>query len=140
MQILEQVYNGFKSEINNDNHVTGIPSGYRELDNATSGFQNGQLTIVAARPGMGKLAFTLNIANNLVTKTNKRVAIFSLDQLAKQLAKNILVIHSGKHKFSLQDISEIIVKSPIYFEDPVTISILELMERCLLYTSPSPRD
>ena len=58
--------------------VTGIPTGFSELDRMTAGFQRNDLIIVAARPSVGKTAFALNIAQNVGTKTDENVAIFSL--------------------------------------------------------------
>ena len=129
MHLIEQEFNKLKNEINNSSSITGIPSGFSVLDNTTSGFQNGQVTIIAARPGMGKQSFALNIVHYLATQTNERIAIFSLREIAKQLAKNIFRINRVYNAYSPQDIDEKIVKAPVYFDDPDTISILELMER-----------
>src|SRR5699024_8879258 len=65
--------------------VTGIPTGFDDLDKITAGFQRNDLIIVAARPSVGKTAFALNIAQNVGTKTDENVAIFSLEMGADQL-------------------------------------------------------
>ncbi|WP_028400748.1 replicative DNA helicase [Ectobacillus panaciterrae] len=70
--------------------VTGIPTGFTELDRMTAGFQRNDLIIVAARPSVGKTAFSLNIAQNVATKTDENVAIFSLEMGADQLVMRML--------------------------------------------------
>lgn len=69
--------------------ITGIPTGYRDLDKMTSGFQPEQLIIIAARPSVGKTAFALNIAQNVATKAKLPVAIFSLEMGALDLVYRI---------------------------------------------------
>ena len=70
--------------------VTGIPTGWYDLDRMTSGLHENQLIIVAARPAMGKTVFALNIATNVALHTNKSVAIFNLEMGAEQLANRML--------------------------------------------------
>ena len=70
--------------------ITGIPTGFAELDKMTAGFQRNDLIIVAARPSVGKTAFALNIAQNVATKTDENVAIFSLEMGAEQLVMRML--------------------------------------------------
>lgn len=70
--------------------VTGIPSGFTDLDKLTAGFQRNDLIIVAARPSVGKTAFALNVAQNVATKAGENVAIFSLEMGAEQLVMRML--------------------------------------------------
>ena len=70
--------------------LTGLPTGFKELDRMTAGFQRNDLIIVAARPSVGKTAFALNIAQNTAIKTNETVAIFSLEMGASQLINRML--------------------------------------------------
>lgn len=70
--------------------ITGIPTGWIELDKMTSGLHENQLIIIAARPAMGKTALALNLATNVAINTNKTVAIFSLEMGAEQLANRII--------------------------------------------------
>lgn len=70
--------------------ITGIPTGWIELDKMTSGLHENQLIILAARPAMGKTAFALNLATNVAINTDKTVAIFSLEMGAEQLANRII--------------------------------------------------
>lgn len=74
----------------NPNDVTGIPTGFSDLDSMTSGFQPGDLIIVAGRPSMGKTAFSLNIAENVALDSNKAVAVFSMEMAGTQLAMRMI--------------------------------------------------
>lgn len=88
--VLVDVYVNIEQLHESDGEITGIPTGYRDLDRMTSGFQNNDLIIIAARPSVGKTAFALNIAQNVATKTDKNVAIFSLEMGAEQLVQRML--------------------------------------------------
>ena len=72
------------------NMVTGLPSGFSELDKMTTGFHDDELIILAARPGVGKTAFALNVAQFVGLKTDKTVAMFSLEMGAEQLVQRML--------------------------------------------------
>lgn len=74
----------------NDEEITGLSSGYRALDLMTAGLHEDELIILAARPGVGKTAFALNIAQNIGTSTNENVAVFSLEMGATQLVNRML--------------------------------------------------
>ncbi len=74
----------------NASDVTGIPTGFSDLDSMTSGFQPGDLVIVAGRPSMGKTAFSLNIAENVALDTGLPVAVFSMEMGATQLAMRMI--------------------------------------------------
>jgi len=74
----------------NPSDVTGIASGFTDLDSKTSGFQPGDLIIVAGRPSMGKTAFALNIAEHVALEVNKPVAIFSMEMGGTQLAMRLI--------------------------------------------------
>jgi replicative DNA helicase len=75
--------------------VTGIPSGFPDLDRMTSGFQRSDLIIVAARPSVGKTAFALNIAQNVGVRARETVAIFSLEMSAQQLVQRMICAESN---------------------------------------------
>ena len=74
----------------NPSDVTGIPTGFSDLDSMTSGFQGGDLVIVAGRPSMGKTAFSINIAENVALDTGLPVAIFSMEMASTQLAMRMI--------------------------------------------------
>ncbi|CQR45833.1 Replicative DNA helicase [Paraliobacillus sp. PM-2] len=88
--VLIEVYDNIEQLHQNDADITGIPTGFRDLDKITSGFQRNDLIIVAARPSVGKTAFALNIAQNVAIKTDENVAIFSLEMGAEQLVNRML--------------------------------------------------
>ncbi len=74
----------------NKGDITGIPTGFYDFDKITSGFHPYQMIVIAARPGMGKTAFALNIATNIAIKAKKSVAIFNMEMGAEQLASRML--------------------------------------------------
>ncbi|KYC72980.1 replicative DNA helicase [Heyndrickxia coagulans] len=88
--VLVSTYDNIEMLHNRKGDVTGIPTGFYELDRMTAGFQRNDLIIVAARPSVGKTAFALNIAQNVGTKTGENVAIFSLEMGAEQLVMRML--------------------------------------------------
>ncbi len=80
---LEELYN-------RKQHITGIPSGFADLDYRTAGFHGSELILIAARPAMGKSAFALNIATHVAVRAKKPVAIFSLEMSKEQMVNRIL--------------------------------------------------
>ena len=89
-EVLGEVQKNLEKLAETKGEVTGIPTGWYELDKMTSGFHENQLIILAARPAMGKTAFALNLATNVAIKAKKTVAIFSLEMGAEQLANRII--------------------------------------------------
>lgn len=88
--VLVKTYDNIELLHTRKGDVTGIPTGFRDLDKVTAGFQRNDLIIVAARPSVGKTAFALNVAQNVATKTEENVAIFSLEMGAEQLVMRML--------------------------------------------------
>ena len=88
--VLVQTYENVEKLQNRKGDITGIPTGFRDLDRLTAGFQRGDLIIVAARPSVGKTAFALNVAQAVGTQTTENVAIFSLEMGADQLVMRML--------------------------------------------------
>ena len=133
---LEELYNQ-KSKI------TGIPTGFYDLDDKTAGLHGSDLILVAARPAMGKTAFALNIAANAAIKANTPVAVFSLEMSKDQLVNRILCIEamvdSNKimtGKLEEDDWSKLasvvgpISDSGIFIDDTPGISIMEIRTKC----------
>ena len=119
--------------------VTGVPTGYNQLDNLTSGLQNSDLIILAARPSMGKTALALNIARNAAVDANIPVAVFSLEMSKEQLSLRMLCsearIDSSRLRggfFSMEDwhrltdAAGILSESPIYIDDSPSLSAMEI--------------
>ncbi|WP_313892719.1 replicative DNA helicase [Psychrobacillus sp.] len=88
--VLVETYDNIEKLHTRKGDVTGVPTGFRDLDRITAGFQRNDLIIVAARPSVGKTAFALNVAQNVATKTDENVAIFSLEMGAEQLVMRML--------------------------------------------------
>jgi replicative DNA helicase len=90
--LLPQVADRIDYLYSRENHsdVTGVPTGFTDLDSMTSGLQGGDLVIVAGRPSMGKTAFAINIAENVALEANKAVAIFSMEMGATQLTTRMI--------------------------------------------------
>ncbi len=123
--------------------ITGIATGFSELDTMTAGFQRNDLIIVAARPSVGKTAFALNIAQNVATKTEENVAIFSLEMGASQLVTRMLCaegnidaqrMRTGAleeedwHKLSMAMGS--LSKAGIYIDDTPGVKVGEIRAKC----------
>lgn len=88
--VLVETYDNIEQLHSRKGDITGVPTGFRDLDRITAGFQRNDLIIVAARPSVGKTAFALNVAQNVATKTDENVAIFSLEMGAEQLVMRML--------------------------------------------------
>ncbi|MBW5448768.1 replicative DNA helicase [Cohnella sp. CFH 77786] len=93
--VLMDVFERVEHLYNHKGGVTGIPSGFIDLDKMTSGFQRSDLIIVAARPSVGKTAFALNIAQNVAVRAGETVAIFSLEMSAAQLVQRMICAESN---------------------------------------------
>ena len=119
----------------NKSLLTGIASGFTALDNKTSGFQNSDLIILAARPAMGKTALALNIARNVAVEENVPVAIFSLEMSKEQLSMRLLCaearvdssrVRSGMFYaddwLKLTNAAGVLSEAPIYIDDSPDIS------------------
>jgi len=89
-EVLESTQANLEKLAATKGEVTGIPTGWYDIDNITTGLQANQLIIIAARPAMGKTAFALNLATNVAVNTNKTVALFNLEMGAEQLASRML--------------------------------------------------
>lgn len=88
--VLVQTYDNIEQLQSREGDVTGIPTGFRDLDRITAGFQRNDLIIVAARPSVGKTAFALNVAQSVAVQARENVAIFSLEMGADQLVMRML--------------------------------------------------
>ena len=127
----------------NAGSVTGIPTGFLDLDYKTAGLQPSDLILVAARPSMGKTAFVLNIAQHVAFKVNKSVAIFSLEMSKEQLVNRLFALEAQVDAQSLRtgnlkdsdwekliESAGTIGKSKLMIDDTPGISISELRSKC----------
>ncbi len=129
--------------IKNKGELTGISTGFKDLDRKTAGLQNSDLILIAARPSMGKTAFALNIARYVTVKEKVSTAIFSLEMSKEQLVNRILCSEAridaqnfrtgdlqDKDFVSIAEATSILSEAPLYIDDTPGISIMELRAKC----------
>ncbi|MBA6154577.1 replicative DNA helicase [Gelidibacter maritimus] len=126
-------------DISNKEGLSGIPSGFDKLDKLTSGWQESDLIIVAARPGMGKTALTLSMARNIAVEHNIPVAFFSLEMASVQLITRLISSETGlsseklrtgkleKHEWEQLNVKvKALEKAPLFIDDTPSLSIFDL--------------
>ncbi len=137
--VIDQAITQIQNAANRESGLSGLETGYHDLDKLTSGWQNSDLIIIAARPAMGKTAFVLSMAQNMAVRYNTPVAIFSLEmsnlQLVNRLISNICELEGEKIKSGRlsqlewdQLMSRIkhLTGAPLYIDDTPSLSIFEL--------------
>jgi replicative DNA helicase len=123
--------------------VTGIPSGYPDLDKMTAGFQRSDLIILAARPSVGKTAFALNVAQNVAARAGETVAIFSLEMAASQLVQRMICAEGNLDASRMRsgwleedDWQKLtmaigtLAKAPIYIDDTPGVTVQDIRAKC----------
>lgn len=141
--ILVESFTQLEELYNQKQHVTGVPTGFIELDNRTAGLHGSELILIAARPAMGKTAFALNIGTYAATRANVPVAIFSLEMSKEQLGNRILCsealvdsnkVRTGKLEdeewAKLAETSGELSNAEIYVDDTPGISVMEIRAKC----------
>jgi replicative DNA helicase len=126
-------------EISNKEGMSGIPTGFTKLDRLTSGWQPSDLIIIAARPGMGKTAFTLTMARNVAVDSNIPVAFFSLEMSSVQLITRLISSETNlsseklrtgkleKHEWEQLNVKvKTLEKAPLFIDDTPSLSIFDL--------------
>lgn len=142
-EVLIDAFNRLEELYNNKEFITGVPSGFVDLDYKTSGFQNSDLILIAARPSMGKTALVLNIAQHAAIYKKIPVAIFSLEMSREQLVNRILcseaLIDNQKMRtgnLEDEDWDKIartlgpLSEAPIYIDDTPGVSVMEIRAKC----------
>ncbi|MBQ1208465.1 MAG: replicative DNA helicase [Lachnospiraceae bacterium] len=142
-QVALNVLSRIEAAAKNKSAVTGVPSGFVDLDYMTSGFQPSDMILIAARPSMGKTAFVLNIAQYVGFKKGKSVAIFSLEMSKEQLVNRLFAQESRVNAQNLRNGSltdedwdkliesaGVIGNSKLIIDDTPSISISELRSKC----------
>ncbi len=141
--VLVESFTKLEELYNRKQHITGVPSGFTELDYRTAGFHGSELILIAARPAMGKTAFALNIATNAAVKANVPVAVFSLEMSKEQLVNRILcsesMVDSNKvrtGKLEEDDWTKLagaigpLSEAEIFIDDTPGINITEIRAKC----------
>ncbi len=137
--VIKQAVQQMEISANRASGLSGLESGYRELDRLTSGWQKSDLIIIAARPAMGKTAFVLSMAKNMAVNYNIPVAIFSLEmsnlQLVNRLISNVCELDGAKIKsgqLTQLEWQQTMVRlqalygAPLYIDDTPSLSVFEL--------------
>lgn len=137
--VLNTVFDTIQSTYTNEDKIIGVTSGYKDLDQMTSGFQHGDLIILAARPSMGKTTLALNFAANAAIHKQLPVAIFSCEMPKEQLAMKLLCSEAKLDSKRLRtanlkdheyrDLNQAfgrLAEAPIFIDDSAAISPLEL--------------
>ena len=145
-QIVMNAMDKIEIAAKNKGSVTGIPTGFIDLDYRTAGMQPSDLILIAARPSMGKTAFVLNIAQHVAFKQNKTVAIFSLEMSKEQLVNRMFSLESNVDAQHLRtgqlsdqewekliESAGVIGRSNLIIDDTPGISISELRSKCRKY-------
>ena len=141
--VLVESFTKLEELYNRKQHITGVPSGFTDLDYRTAGFHGSDLILIAARPAMGKSAFALNIATNAAVKAKIPVAIFSLEMSKEQMVNRILcseaMVDSNKvrtGKLEEDDWTKLaetigpLSEAEIYIDDTPGISVMEIRAKC----------
>ena len=131
--------------------VTGVPSGFRDLDRVTSGFQEGNLIVMAARPSMGKSALGLGVALNLAVRRNMPVALFTLEMSKSEVTQRLMCSEAKVEsqrlrtgKLSADDWPRLtaacdkLAKAPIYVDDTGSITMMEIRSKARRLKSKHP--
>ena len=141
--VLERGFLEIERLFNNKGSITGVGSGIRDLDAKTSGFQKGDMVLIAARPSMGKTTFALNIAEHAALREGKSVVVFSLEMSKEQLAYKLLCSEANVDMLKLRtgnldddDWERIaratgpLSKAKIYIDDTAGMSVMEMRSKC----------
>jgi len=140
---VEDAIEEIKKASENPDGVSGVPSGFTELDHLTSGWQKSDMIVLAARPAMGKTALVLSMARNIAVQFGQGVAIFSLEMSNVQLTKRLMAMETGlsseklKKGFTnekdwkqLHDSIGNLADAPIFIDDTPGLSVFELRAKC----------
>ena len=141
--VLKKTLKNLESIKDHENTLTGVPSGFVELDRETSGWQKSDLVIIAARPGMGKTAFALSVARNAAVEFAKSIVMFSLEMSSEQLVGRLI---SGETEIISQKMRNgdltpqewerlntkitRLADAKIFIDDTPGISVFELKAKC----------
>lgn len=141
--VLVESFTKLEELYNQKEHITGVPTGFAELDKKTAGLHGSELILIAARPAMGKSAFALNIGSYAATRANVPVAIFSLEMSKEQVGNRILCsealvdsnnVRTGElndeELGKLAETSGELSQAPIYIDDTPGISVMEIRAKC----------
>jgi replicative DNA helicase len=138
-RVLAEVYEKLDHIHSHESQITGVTTGYIDLDRLTSGFQRSDLVVLAARPSQGKTALALNIAHAIAVKAHLPVGIFSVEMSAEQVAQRFIALQSGVDSTKLRSgrMSDedwdslvqavgVLSEAPIFVDDTPALSTMEM--------------
>ena len=138
-EVLKKTWDNIEKFLSNRELVSGLSTGFTELDQLLTGFHDDELIIIAGRPAMGKSTFALNILRSVATKSGKPAVLFTLEMSAENIARNLLAAQARvegqklrNHNFSREDMeslssaSEELNEAPLWIDETPAISISEL--------------
>ncbi len=141
--VIDEAIEMIKEASQRDDGLSGVPSGFTELDRITSGWQRTDMIVIAARPAMGKTAFVLSMARNMALQFNKGVAVFSLEMGNVQLVNRLIVSETElpaekikKGNLASYEWEQLdhkiqnLIDAPIYVDDTPGLSVFELRAKC----------
>ncbi|MDP7435924.1 MAG: replicative DNA helicase [Flavobacteriales bacterium] len=141
--VMRQALDDIEAAGNNEDGVSGVPSGFHDLDKLTGGWQRSDMVVLAARPGMGKTAFVLSMARNMAVDHDIPVAVFSLEMSAVQLVQRLISSETeiNSDKFRKGNLEEHeyqqlhsrcgkLSKAPLFIDDTPGLNIFELRAKC----------
>lgn len=142
-QLVSQALNEVQEASKKEGGITGVPTGFSELDKITNGWQPTELLIIAARPAMGKTSFVLSMARNMAVDFKRPIALFSLEMGSIQLVNRLISSESGiagdklkKGQLSQSDWDHLhsslkqLSEAPIFIDDTAALSVFELRAKC----------
>ncbi len=142
-EILRRAQAKLEELAKNKKLITGVETGFYDFDKITTGFQPGELIILAARPGMGKTALALNMATYAATKTQKAVAIFNLEMSSEQIVNRIISAQGGIEGYKLQtgamgerdwkrynEAMNALASTNLYIEDNLNLTLGDIKAKC----------
>jgi len=140
--VVPQTFQSIEAAFRNQSDVTGLRTGFAQMDHMTSGLQKGDLLVLAARPSMGKTSLALNMAYNIATKSDTGVALFSLEMSKEQLVLRLLCSATGfnlhhvrRGKLRPEDWPRLtracdqLSRTPIYIDDTPGMTVLEMKSK-----------
>ena len=150
-QLLKESFERITALYESGADVTGVPSGYRDLDRLTSGFQPGNLVVVAARPSMGKSAFGLGVAANLAVRHGVPVAVFTLEMSKAEVTQRLMCSEAKVESQRLRTgrlapedwprlttACDKLAKAPIFVDDTGSVTMMEIRSKARRLKSKQP--
>ena len=142
-EVVDNVLRNIREASKQQGNITGVPTGFIDLDDMLTGLHGSELILIAARPAMGKTAFVLNIAEHVILKTDVPVAIFNFEMNKEQLVQRMIAMESQVNSqnirtgnlqddqwLKLYESSNIIGETKLFIEDQSNVTIGDIRNKC----------